>query len=593
MKTVLVLILVWLQVIVFSQKVHFIEGFNNDNMPPEGWLIEDPAAPNSPRWSFSHSHNADGQYQEMKFVNGGTAGFRLISPTLNIEEYSNAHLSFKQLLVGDYGGGQVQIQTRVANQAWNTVWSLNNNDYLNNEDPEIIDFEIPGLDLQEGSFQFCYFINSPSFSVENWYIDDIILYSIVEDDLCVQSITNSKHWVEDEVFIPEVVVSNGGLSNYQNFTVSCIIRDEDENQVSSQAIEVSQLNSAEGLTLTFDGVELPIDEHMYRVEFFLDNFDDDNNDNNTKSIFIDNYKLGRQDILKEFSTGTWCQYCPTASHAIEQMEEEGGYDMAIIEYHGYDPFEIPEGLNRLEGYYNTFAYPSSYTNGDQGGPNYNGQTNAYNYHSQFGSPIQLSISGIETGDNQFEIRVNVTKTKPCMDDYTVLYMAITESDIEYNWMEEEYLHYVNRGMYPNENGTLFDLRNMDEFQQDYIVSVDPSWNLDNLEFVAFVQNRLTKEVYQAKANKLTEIVAIQEINNTEVEVFPNPAQDIIYISCINRLSVEEILIVDSFGRICMHFSNNQLNTNENAIDVSTLSTGVYSICICSQNEIITKKIIIQ
>ncbi|MBI9036039.1 MAG: Ig-like domain-containing protein [Bacteroidales bacterium] len=493
--------------LVSSQKIHLTETFDEIDFPSQGWTIEDPASPAAPRWHFSYSIEAQGQYQELKFTNGGIQGFRYISPQINTEGYNNLHIKFNQLMVTDYAGGEVHIQSRSNNGEWNTIWSQDNNDFINNTNADIVNFEVSGSDIGSENFQFCFFVNSPDFSIKSWYIDNIVLYSNLEDDLCLKTVINNNHCIDEEPLSPTVFLYNNGENMVANTTVKATIKDPYDQELYSETLIIQELLSNDELEISFNSFIFPEENSMYYLEFTIPNYNDQNIENNSIGKYIDNYKNGRQDILKEIITGDWCQYCPTAAHAIEQMESDGIYNMAIVEYHYDDDFESTSSLGRIDNYYNEVLYPTSITNGETyGGVNYTAQVDQYNQHAAYGSALHLILSGTQLSENAYSISVNTLKNNPFFDDYTILHFALTETDIPHEWGDnEEYMNHVNRMMFPDYNGTRIDLINETENRQTYQVNLEPDWVQENCRVIAFIQNRLTREVYQAKTILFNEL----------------------------------------------------------------------------------------
>ncbi len=84
------------------------------------------------------------------------------------------------------------------------------------------------------------------------------------------------------------------------------------------------------------------------------------------------------------------------------------------------------------------------------------------------------------------------------------------------------------------------------------------------------------------------MTAVQEVKNeTEFLVYPNPASDRLFIKADNTME-STLLIYDSMGREVMNTSY-----NGEALDVSTLSNGVYSIMLKNTNGVITKRFVKQ
>ncbi len=495
-----------LQVSVFSQKIHLQESFDNNIFPPDGWSIEDPYISILPRWNLSHSYFADGQYHELKFTTAGSEDFRFISPLIDIKDCNNLYLSFRQMLntVTNSLGEEVNLQIRTESGDWATVWTQKLDSYVNNKVSEQIDIKLIEQDVIDGKFQFCFYANAKYLSINNWYIDNIVLYSNLDKDISVKSIESENHWINGEPFIPKLKIYNNGVSVTEKVPVSFTISNFQDNQIYSEIVDVNFIESDSELEIEFPEISLPENNQMYKIVAQIQ-YEDDNIVNNSAQKYIDNYTLGRQFILKEFSTGLWCQYCPKAAQALEQMENDGIYKMAVVEYHNGDKYASSNSENRLMNYYQTTVYPSNYTNGKAYGYTYNGQVAAYNEEAKFGSALKLYISGTNIQANEYSISINVSKHLPFVDDYTILHLVLTESNISEEWYGEEFVHYVQHEMYPNYNGTRIDLINNDQYKKDYTITLKNEWVAEECELVAFVQNRFTGEVYQATMEHLTKL----------------------------------------------------------------------------------------
>ncbi|MCK5774533.1 MAG: T9SS type A sorting domain-containing protein [Bacteroidales bacterium] len=72
--------------------------------------------------------------------------------------------------------------------------------------------------------------------------------------------------------------------------------------------------------------------------------------------------------------------------------------------------------------------------------------------------------------------------------------------------------------------------------------------------------------------------AVEELTKTEVKMFPNPAQDMIFID--GALSIEGYWITDISGNVVIQESNN----NSLNVDVSSLKKGYYMITVCVDDD---------
>ena len=74
----------------------------------------------------------------------------------------------------------------------------------------------------------------------------------------------------------------------------------------------------------------------------------------------------------------------------------------------------------------------------------------------------------------------------------------------------------------------------------------------------------------------------------QLNFYPNPAKDKIYVSSGNKEKTKELKIVDTNGKVVL---KNKLNFGSKEIDVSTLSSGVYFVLLKTNSEILASKMI--
>jgi len=79
------------------------------------------------------------------------------------------------------------------------------------------------------------------------------------------------------------------------------------------------------------------------------------------------------------------------------------------------------------------------------------------------------------------------------------------------------------------------------------------------------------------------VVSTGVINhNSTLQIFPNPAHDVLYISDASDLDFDDIVVVDAIGNIC-HVSTSLQGNNKIMLDCSGLTPGIYVAHILSEN----------
>lgn len=87
--------------------------------------------------------------------------------------------------------------------------------------------------------------------------------------------------------------------------------------------------------------------------------------------------------------------------------------------------------------------------------------------------------------------------------------------------------------------------------------------------------------------QITTCTGFDEIANNEISIYPNPANDKITII---GLQIRKVEIIDFTGKL---IKNNKVFGNQTSIDISKLSSGVYSIRIKTDEGTIMKKLIVK
>ncbi len=86
----------------------------------------------------------------------------------------------------------------------------------------------------------------------------------------------------------------------------------------------------------------------------------------------------------------------------------------------------------------------------------------------------------------------------------------------------------------------------------------------------------------------TRQIRLNQLTNKPINVFPNPAKDILNISCVG---VKEVNILNNLGQVIKQL---KVNTSMLKIDVSTIPKGLYLLkIITTENKVYNEKIIIQ
>jgi len=91
---------------------------------------------------------------------------------------------------------------------------------------------------------------------------------------------------------------------------------------------------------------------------------------------------------------------------------------------------------------------------------------------------------------------------------------------------------------------------------------------------------------------VTALTGIEDTNpDGEVKVFPNPAENYIIYQAVNDLSIPEIRIIDSMGKVVKVVKRPALNGGQVRLDIENLNDGFYFILVKSGNTVLSRKFI--
>ncbi|HDO26866.1 MAG TPA: Omp28-related outer membrane protein [Bacteroidetes bacterium] len=224
-------------------------------------------------------------------------------------------------------------------------------------------------------------------------------------------------------------------------------------------------------------------------------------------------QIDRELVLVEITTGTWCPNCPAAARGADDLHANGD-PVAIIENHGpmgSDAYANTYSVAR-NSYYGNNGYPDAQFDGEWGdvlGGSYGGNMYAQyiakvNARMAIQTDFDISISGSHSGDN-YNVTVTVTKVADYSGGTLKVRLALTESNIQYNWQGMNKLDFVNRLMVPDANGTTVDFTSGDTQNVDLSFTFDNSWDINECELVAFIQDDGNKYNQHAAKVMLTDL----------------------------------------------------------------------------------------
>ncbi len=274
-------------------------------------------------------------------------------------------------------------------------------------------------------------------------------------------------------------------------------------------------------------------------------------------------------VLVEHFTQASCPPCAYYNPLITPILERNRAKVAWISYQvswpGVDPMnkDNPGEVQNRVNFYNVTGVPDSYLNAVSAGAPTNTISDA-SIQAAALIPSQFEIklqNKILPDYNSMEITVEVKRTA-ALTGLAIMRVAVLEKVI--TWLTapgtngEKEFHHVMKKFLPNTTGTsLEDLDKIGESKTfSFIYKFDKLYDFRNLETVVFIQNDVTREVYQAE--------------NSELELQPSQGADIAIKIASATGKFEDSLVCGNSTKPIVKF----INTGSSAVTNMTIAYSI-------------------
>lgn len=475
--------------------------------PPAGWTVDVQAA----NWSAVNSANAGGTAPELRMnyspVFNGTT--RFISPQVNTTGFTTVTFQFKHFL-DHYGGAySIGVATRAHSGTWNPVWQIVN-PTGNVLAEELI--TISNSDVGNNDFQVCFFFSGNSYNMDYWFIDDVKLFVPLAHDAMVKDIVIDPEYTAGVPFTPQALLKNFGL-NSETFDATCEIK-LNGSTVYNQNCTAVTLTAGQEQVVSFPDFTSSAANDLYEVTVTTNLVGDMDPTNDERTEGFDTYTTARGMVILEIGTGTWCQFCPGASMGAHDLLTNGK-DVGVIKNHNGDSFTNSYSDAR-NSYYGISGYPTAVFDGVEyvvGGSNtvsmYTTYLPIYESRKVKNSAFNIEIFGTHNAlDYSLTLRVTKVANVPSSYSNLVLHVALTESEIPFNWQGQTMVHNAQRLMVPNELGTALDFSSSNTVDINLNFTHNASWVAEHCELVTFIQNLDGKEILQGTKVSLNDLAPL-------------------------------------------------------------------------------------
>ncbi|MDZ7740795.1 MAG: T9SS type A sorting domain-containing protein [Bacteroidota bacterium] len=570
------------------------EDFSGNDFPPSGWTV----SAHEENWilsqrNISGSKPPEAQLYFQPLFDDTT---RLISPAVSLTPGEDIRIEFSFAVEHHYSDYSIGIAL-LKDEEWQSIWELQPDTNISNTRISLLLSHSVTVDSLQLSW---YFIGSV-FDMYSWFIDDIRVYHPCDRDVAAVSVKAEKQqYNAGETAKISGSIMNPGKTDATPCEYSLTIKLGEE----AVYTEINTQNIPAGENFEFELNDfIPAEENrIYDLVLNASVQNDQYLSNDTTAAYFNTYAIDRGQVLAEMATGTWCGTCPGAAMGVDELLAHGK-SVAVIGYHVLDNYENAASLYRL-GYYFIPAYPTVYfdgtthfTGGHQFLSLYDDYLPIYEDKISVNAPAALSIYG-EQEENDYEILLDIDMKANVRSDHLQAFLVLTESNIPEVWggggMEE--VNQVERLMIPDHSGLPVSGQT-GEYDFAFSFSLEEDWVKENCELIAFIQDTLTYEVFQAEKVKLTELLPSGRfLKKAEVliEVYPNPVGDKLFVHIPSGTNIQMIQLYSITGS-----KMRQWNIEENSdfsLDIqkyTDLPGGIYLLKVYLDEAIYQKKLILK
>jgi hypothetical protein len=338
---------------------------------------------------------------------------------------------------------------------------------------------------------------------------------------------------------------------------------------------------------------------------------------NFDGFAFDDFSILERDkmLLVEHFTNSSGKTSKTDDQYLDDLTNVNRNDMVAIHYHtafpGTDDFNT---LNIADPsarslFYGVDQVPYSVLSGNK----YIGNTQALRQSivdTVFLNKAKFKLTidtPFATGGNTYSIKIRATAVSS-VSDPTALYVALVERTVAGSNVTaangQTNFEWVMRKLVPDAAGTSISDAWAPSTVKDFTFtsSLDKVFDAKQVGVIAFIQNKLTKEVYQSSyvgpraviqsSGQITTSIE-NSLNSESISLYPNPANDLVHIVVKNaKLKNLHWIMYDQLGKLVQSgilLSGTQLSV----VNTSPLSAGVYILGFSDNtNATIYKKIVI-
>ena len=475
-----------------NRAVFLQESFDGSSLPA-GWSITS----NNSNWSVSATNNAGGAANEMKLdwspqFNGTT---RLVTPAVDLTGIESVVFAFKHALDNYSGTNSIGIATTSdGGTTWNNAWTQGYNTSGSWSMSELVNTP----DMGQANVQFCIFFNGNSYNINDWYFDDIVIFTLENLDLGLEAATLPDFVGSGETSFG-IKVFNYGATEVTSLQATYEV---DGIEPVTETFEVNIPSLGEAI-VNFNTTTLLI-PGSYNVNYSIDlvnGQEDDVAENNTlsKSVSVSLGAAERKPMIEHFSSST-CGPCVSVNTAMLNFCNNNPGRFTYTKYQmnwpgSGDPYYTDEGGVRRT-YYGVSAVPQCFLDGeDQGYAAV--QQSVFDEHALRTAFMDIRGSFAVEG-NIINIKADVM---PYIDAEARVFISVNEKETHNNvgGNGETSFHHIFMKMLPDAQGTSvsFKATELEHFEFTQDMTGTHVEEMSDLEVSIWVQNYDSKEMFNS------------------------------------------------------------------------------------------------
>ena len=411
----------------------------------------------------------------------------------------------------------------------------------------------------------------------------------------------------------ELNVSKAGIDDITSFTVNYRV---DGNTYSDAISSVNISSLIKPTMVTNKTAYTPtVNNKTYNMEIWLSNVNNTAFNSDTLTYTFKTYTDNvNRVVLHEVFTSSTCGPCVAGNEQLTKvLKTKDPNNWVCIKYQmnwpgNGDPYYTAEGGTRRT-FYGVSAVPDLYADGTYKVNPSSYTTNKLNEIMNVSSAVNMAgTSSItnKTVDLEVTVRPAMNIDNPNIRLFAAIVEKITYNNVASNGETE--FHYVMKKFLTNVNGdpiakleanTPITCNYSYTFNGNYRLPANAGSpinhstensveNFNHLMVVYWLQNTATKEVYQAGypgavvAEATVSVIDIA-LNPSNVSIYPNPAQDVLFVSA--DVDISQIEIFNIQGQCVRTELDNKV------ISTTDLASGVYMLRIKTDKGVSTHKFV--